>query len=75
MQAPTNEAMEDHRERPSSSVGHQDDSISAMIDIIAKSGKGSSHIESPAIADDDRVFQEYLFPHTRYGQADVSDSS
>lgn len=35
-----------------------------MIDIIARS-QGSSHIVSPAIADDDKVFQEYL--STSYG--------
>lgn len=41
-------------------VGHQDDQVSALRDIIAKSGQGSSMVVSPAIADDDRVFQEYL---------------
>jgi hypothetical protein len=63
----TNEATSDHSERPSPSISHQDDSISALIEIIAKS-EGSSHIVSPAIADDDKVFQEYL-ANTSYGQS------
>ena len=40
-----------------------------MIDIIAESEEGSSHVVSPAIADDDRVFQEYLFSSPSYGQS------
>lgn len=46
----------------------QDDLITAVIDSIAKSGEGSSHVVSPAIADDDKVFQEYL-SNTPYGQS------
>ncbi|KAH7409690.1 putative Zn(II)2Cys6 transcription factor [Cadophora sp. MPI-SDFR-AT-0126] len=44
------------------------DSISHLIDITAKSHEGSSHVVSPAIADDDRVFQEYL-SNTPHGQS------
>lgn len=40
-----------------------------MIDIIAKSEEGSSHVVNPAIADDDRVFQDYLYSSTTYGQS------
>lgn len=67
--ASTNEAIVDHPERSSPSIGHQDNSIPTLIDIIAKSAEGSSHVVSPAIADDDRVFQEYLFSNTPYGQS------
>lgn len=67
--APTNEAMADHPRCPSPPIGHHGDSISALIDIIAESEEGSSHVVSPAIADDDGVFQEYLFANTTYGQS------
>lgn len=67
--SPTNEATADHQRCPSPSIGHQGSSISALIDIIAESEQGTSHVVSPAIADDDRVFQEYLFSDTTYGQS------
>lgn len=58
-------AMADHS---SPSTGREDTSTSALVDLVAKSDKGSSHVVSPAIADDDRVFQEYL-SNTSYGQS------
>jgi hypothetical protein len=64
-QAATVGAMDGHL---SPSIGRQNNSISALIDLVAKSDKGSSHVVSPAIADDDRVFQEYL-SNTSYGQS------
>lgn len=55
-----NEATVLHREHSSPFLNGQGDSIFALMDVIAKSDEGSSHVVSPAIADDDRVFQEYL---------------
>jgi len=66
--APTNEGIADYQELPTSSLGHQDDLISAVVDSFTRTGEGSSHIVSPAIADDDKVFQEYL-SNTPYGQS------
>lgn len=65
---PTNGEISDYHELPSPSTGHHDDLMSVVIDSIAKSGEGSSHVVSPAIADDDKVFQEYL-SNTPYGQS------
>jgi hypothetical protein len=62
-------ATPDHRAlRHPASTSNPDDLASAVIDSIAKSGEGSSHIVSPAIADDDKVFQDYL-SNTPYGQS------
>lgn len=40
--------------------GPPEDSVSVLMNLIATSDEGSSTVVSPAIADDDRVFQEYL---------------
>lgn len=51
---------------PSNHANHP--TISALVSVIAESEQGSSHVVSPAIADDDRVFHEY-FSSTSYGQS------
>lgn len=40
----------------------------ALAEFITKTEQGSSHVVSLAIADDDKVFQEYL-SNTPYGQS------
>ncbi|TPX15462.1 uncharacterized protein E0L32_004442 [Thyridium curvatum] len=52
--------MVNRPDRPTPPTSQQDESISAMMGIIAQPDEGTSHVVSPAIADDDRVFQEYL---------------
>ncbi|KAK5166058.1 uncharacterized protein LTR77_008319 [Saxophila tyrrhenica] len=41
-------------------TGSCDGSGSAVTDMVVAPEEGSAHVVSPAIADDDRVFQEYL---------------
>lgn len=65
----TNESITDYPEGTYAVAGRQNHSDSALLDIIVKSGEGSSHVVSPAIADDDRVFQEYLFSNASNSQS------
>jgi len=52
---------------PTNQVTDYRELLSPVIDSVAESGEGSSHVVSPAIANDDKVFQEYL-SNTPYGQ-------
>lgn len=54
------DVMVNRPDRPTPPTSQQDESMSAMMGIIAQPDEGTSHVVSPAIADDDRVFQDYL---------------
>ncbi|OAG39331.1 hypothetical protein AYO21_06535 [Fonsecaea monophora] len=60
-------ADQEHGEASSHSIAPPHDLGPAVVDPIVDSVEGSSHVVSPAIADDDNVFQMYLFS-TPYGQ-------
>ena len=63
------DARSDHSDEPSPSIGQLDATTNpALAEFISKTEQGSSHVVSLAIAEDDKVFQEYL-SNTPYGQS------
>lgn len=65
--APGNDAYSDDSTPASPAIGQANHPILPLADFVAKAEQGSSTVLSPAIADDDRVFQDYL-SNSGYGE-------